>query len=180
VAVEPPASVSVDDGAPQLSPISLQLAPGRHRVSARANGYGPVDREVELAPGARVQLELSLVPLGPPERTAQTRAPEGAVRDTVGPAAPRRGERRWTYVAAGLSAVSLAAGISFGISAQQAQDTLRDGTSRSQEQVQQVYDSASARSTAANSFYVAAGVCGAAAIALFFLEPTFGAAPEGR
>ena len=80
----------------------------------------------------------------------------------------------------GLAAVSLAAGIAFGISAQQAQDTLRDGTSRSQEQVQQIYDSASARSTAANGFYAAAGVCGAAAIALFFLEPGFGAPAEGR
>lgn len=178
VAVEPPASVSVDDGNPQPSPLSVQLQPGRHRVVARRSGYGPVDREVELAPGARVQLELSLIPLATVDATS--RAPEGAVRDTVGPTSPRRGERRWTYVAIGVAAVSLAAGISFGLSAHQAQNTLRDGTSRTQEQVQQVYDSASARSTAANSFYAAAGICGAAAIALFFLEPSWQAAPEGR
>ena len=176
VAVEPPAAVSVDDGTPQPSPVSVQLAPGHHRVSARRDGYGPVDREVDLAAGARVQLELSLAPLSSPP----LRAPEAAVRDTVGPAAPRKGERRWTWVATGLSAVSLAAGITFGVSAQQAQATLRDGTQRTQEQVQQVYDSAQARSTAANSFYIAAGVCGAAAVALFFLEPNFGSAPGGR
>src|SRR5262249_25186146 len=177
VAVEPPASVSVDEGTPQPSPVSVQLTPGHHRVSARREGYVPVEREVDLAPGSRVQLELSLVPLV--AETGVVRAPEGAVRDTVG-TARHRGERRWAWVAAGISAVSLAAGITFGLSAQQAQNTLRDGTQRTQEQVQQVYDSASARSTAANSFYVAAGVSGAAAIALFFLEPNFGTAPEGR
>jgi tetratricopeptide (TPR) repeat protein len=178
VAVEPPAAVSVDDGAPQPSPVAVQLAPGHHRVSARRDGYGPVDRDVDLAPGSRVQLELSLAPLV--AGSAPIRAPEAAVRDAVGATAPHRGERRWTWVATGLSAVSLAAGVTFGISAQQAQATLRDGTQRTQEQVQQIYDSAQARSTAANSFYIAAGVCGAAAVALFFLEPNFGSAPEGR
>jgi len=43
-----------------------------------------------------------------------------------------------------------------------------------------VYDTAVARSNAANAFYAAAGVAGAAAIALFFLEPHFGAPAEAR
>jgi len=88
--------------------------------------------------------------------------------------------RRWTYVAAGLSAACLAAGIGFGISANKAEGTLKDGTPRSQQAVQQVYDTANARSAAANGFYAAAGIAGAAAIALFFLEPHFGASTETR
>jgi tetratricopeptide (TPR) repeat protein len=151
---------------------------GSHRVRATQEGYQPFERDVELAPGTRVQLELSLVALVPPV-VATERAPEAAVRDTVAPV-PRTQPRRWTYVAAGLSGLCLAAGITFGVSAHQAQDTLKDGTPRSPEQVQQIYDTAVARSAAANGFYAAAGIAGAAALALFFLEPHLGAPPEAR
>ena len=133
---------------------------------------------MDLAPGARTQLELSLVPLVPPAQ-ANGRAPDAAVKDTMAPA-PKEAPRRWTYVAAGVAAVCLAAGIGFGVSAQQAQNTLRDGVPRSPEQVQQVYDTASARSQAANAFYVAAGVAGVTAITLYFIEPHLGTSSEAR
>ncbi|HZX42827.1 MAG TPA: tetratricopeptide repeat protein [Myxococcaceae bacterium] len=178
ISVEPPASVAIDGEPAGLSPVSARLRPGPHRVRATQEGYQPLERDVELAPGARVQLELSLVALVP-SVAATERAPEGAVRDTVAPVA-RTQPRRWTYVAAGLAAACLAAGVAFGLSAHQAQDTLKDGTPRSPEQVQQIYDTAVARSNAANGFYAAAGITGAAAVALFFLEPHFGAPPEAR
>ena len=174
ISVEPPSPVAVDGEPAGTSPVSVRLAPGTHRVRAAQDGYQPLEREVELAPGGRVQLELSLVPLVPVER-----APEAAVHDRVAPL-PKTQPRRWTWVATGLAAVSLAAGITFGVSAHQAEDTLKDGTPRSPDQVQQVYDTAVARSNAANGFYAAAGIAGAAAIALFFLEPHFGAPAEAR
>jgi len=170
VSVEPPSPVSVDGAAAGVSPVAVRLQPGTHRVRAAQEGFQAQERDVELAPGARVQLELSLAPV--------ERAPEAAVRDAVGPA--RGGERRWTRVATGVAAACLAAGVSFGISAHQAQGTLRDGQLRTQDQVQQVYDTAVARSAAANGFYVAAGVIGAAAVTLFFVEPHLGAHPEAR
>jgi hypothetical protein len=177
VSVEPPAAVAVDGEPAGTSPVTVRLNPGTHRIGARHEGYQPLEREVELAPGGRVQLELSLVPLLPPAAT--TRVPEAAVHDTIAPL-PKTQPRRWTWVATGVAAASLAAGITFGVSAHQAQNTLKDGTPRSPDQVQQVYDTAVARSNAANGFYVAAGVAGAAAIALFFLEPHFGAPAEAR
>jgi PEGA domain/Tetratricopeptide repeat len=176
ISVEPPSTVSVDGEPAGTSPISLHLTPGTHRIRAAQEGYQPLEREVELAPGGRVQLELSLIPLVP-VASGTERAPDAAVRDTVAPL-PRTQPRRWTWVATGLAAASLAAGITFGVSAHQAQDTLKDGTPRSPDQVQQVYDTAVARSNAANGFYAAAGVAGAAAIALFFLEPHFGTPAE--
>jgi tetratricopeptide (TPR) repeat protein len=180
VSVEPPASVSVDDGPPEPSPRSVRVSPGRHRVRAEREGYVPLEREVDLNAGARVQLELSLPPLAPSEEPVRTRAPTAAVQNEVRPATRKTGERRWTWVAAGLSAASLAAGIGFGISAHQAQDKLRDGTPREQPEVQQIYDAAQARNTASKAFYAAAAVTGAAAIALFFIEPHLGAPAEGR
>ncbi len=177
ISVEPPSPVAVDGEPAGNSPVSVRLAPGTHRVGAAQDGYQPLEREVELAPGGRVQLELSLVPLLP-LASGTERVPEAAVRDAV-PLAKTQ-PRRWTWVATGLAAVSLAAGITFGVSANQAQDKLKDGTPRSPDQVQQVYDTAVARSNAANGFYAAAGIAGAAAIALFFLEPHFGAPAEAR
>jgi len=176
VSVEPPSVVAVDGAPAGQSPVSVRLQPGSHRVRATQDGYQPLERDVELAPGARVQLELSLIPLVPPV-AATERAPEAAVRNTLGPPPPTP-PRRWTYVAAGVAVACLATGIVFGVSAHQAQDTLRDGTSRSQDQVQQVYDTAVARNNAANGFYVASGVLGATAVALFFLEPHLGATAE--
>ena len=178
ISVEPPSSVAVDGEPAGLSPVAVRLTPGMHRVRATQEGYQPQERDVELAPGARIQLELSLVPLVP-LAAGNERAPEAAVRDTVAPL-PKTQPRRWTWVATGLAAASLAAGITFGVSAQQAQDTLKDGTPRSPDQVQQVYDTAVARSNAANGFYAAAGIAGATAIALFFLEPHLGAPTEAR
>ena len=177
ISVEPPAAVAVDGEPAGTSPVTVRLSPGTHRIGATHEGYQPLEREVELAPGGRVQLELSLVPLLPPAATG--RAPEAAVRDTIKPL-PKTQPRRWTWVATGIAAASLAAGITFGVSAHQAQNTLKDGTPRTPDQVQQVYDTAVARSNAANGFYAAAGVAGAAAIALFFLEPHFGAPAEAR
>lgn len=176
ISVEPPSAVAVDGEGAGQSPVAVRLAPGTHRVLATQSGYQPLEREVELGPGARVQLELSLVPLTPAV-AAPERAPESAVRDAVAPV-PRPPDRRWTYVTAGLSAVCLAAGITFGLSAQQAQDTLRTGGPRSKESVQQIYDTAKARGAAANGFYAAAAVTGAAAVVLFFLEPHLGARAE--
>ena len=177
ISVEPPSTVSVDGEPAGTSPVSVSLNPGTHRIRAAQEGYQALERDVELAPGGRVQLELSLVPLVPVATTE--RAPEAAVRDNVAPL-PKTQPRRWTWVATGIAAASLAAGITFGVSAHQAQDTLKDGTPRSPDQVQQIYDTAVARSNAANAFYAAAGVAGAAAIALFFLEPHFGAPAEAR
>lgn len=178
ISVEPPSDVSVDGEPAGPSPVSARLRPGAHRVRATHEGYHPLERDVELAPAARVQLELSLVPLAPPAGATE-RAPEAAVRDTVAPP-PKTQPRRWTYVAAGVAAACLAAGVTFGLSAHQAQDTLKDGTPRSPEQVQQVYDTAVARSAAANGFYAAAGITGATALALFFLEPHLGASAEAH
>ncbi|HEY3585697.1 MAG TPA: tetratricopeptide repeat protein, partial [Myxococcaceae bacterium] len=83
ISVEPPAAVAVDGEAAGTSPVTVRLNPGTHRIGATHEGYQPLEREVELAPGGRVQLELSLVPLLPPAATE--RAPEAAVRDTIAP-----------------------------------------------------------------------------------------------
>ena len=128
---------------------SRPARPPSRSVSARAppasgptqDGYQPLEREVELAPGApRAARAVAgpgssrwqRAPSGHPRRPSATRSPRFRGRSPGGgptspPASPSPASPR----------VSLLA-----LSAHQAQDTLKDGTPRSPEQVQQIYDTA--------------------------------------
>jgi tetratricopeptide (TPR) repeat protein len=177
VSVEPPgATVRVDLEAPEPAPLDRLLPAGHHAVRAELSGHTAADRDVELVAGGLVQLELTLRPIEPPGET--TRAPDAAVREEVPPPAPRSGsgERRWTYVALTVAALCVGTALAFGVSAQNAQDQLHARV-HTQTDVQQLYDTANARATAANSFYVGAAVAGATAITLFFLEPSLRSSP---
>lgn len=176
VSVEPPsAAVTVDQGPSQPAPVDRLLPAGRHAVRAELSGYSPADREVDLVAGGTVQLELTLKPLETEPET--TRAPDGAVSERVPPPPTRAGgERRWTYVALTVAVLCVGTALAFGASAQNAQDALHARV-HSQAEAQQLYDSANARATAANGFYVGAAVAGAAAVTLFFVEPTLGRSP---
>lgn len=56
------ATVRVDDEVVGRSPVaSLRLTPGRHVVMVTADGYSGTRREVELEPGERERLDLSLL-----------------------------------------------------------------------------------------------------------------------
>jgi len=174
VAVEPPgARVTVDETSPEPAPVQRLLPPGRHLVLAELAGYSPARRDVELAAGGSLRLELTLRPLEP---VPETRAPEAATRQDVPPQSPHPGERKWTYVALAAAVVATGVGLAFGASAQSAQNQLHAQV-HNQTAAQQYYDTANARAAAANGFYAGAAVAGATAVTLFFLEPTLGRSP---
>lgn len=54
------ARVALDGVAVGLAPLELRGEPGKHRVSASLSGYTRAEREVELVPGVRESLRLSL------------------------------------------------------------------------------------------------------------------------
>lgn len=175
VSVEPRgATVRVDQEAPEPAPLDRLFPAGHHAVRAELSGHTAADRDVDLVAGGLVQLELTLRPIEPPTETV--RVPEAAVREEVPPPAPRSGERRWTYVALTVAVLCVGTALAFGVSAQNAQDQLHARV-HTQTDVQQLYDTANARATAANSFYVGAAVAGATAITLFFLEPSLRPSP---
>jgi tetratricopeptide (TPR) repeat protein len=175
VSVEPSgAAVAVDEASGEPAPVDKLLPAGRHVVVAELQGYTPVRRDVDLVPGGSLQLELTMRPV----ETVAERAPDGALRQDV-PAAPPRsvpGERKWTYVALSVAVAALGVGLAFGATAQSAQNQLHSQI-HTQATAQQLYDTANARAAAANSFYAGAGVAGAGAVTLFFLEPTLGRSP---
>jgi tetratricopeptide (TPR) repeat protein len=176
VSVEPSgATVSVDQASAEPAPVEKRLPPGHHVVLAELAGHTAARRDVELLAGGSLQLELTLRPVEPPP---ETRAPEAAVREEVPPPSPHPlpGERKWTYVALTAAVVATGLGVAFGASAQTAQNQLHSQV-HNQVAAQQYYDTANARAAASNAFYAGAALAGAAAITLFFLEPTLGRSP---
>jgi tetratricopeptide (TPR) repeat protein len=175
VSVDPPrATVAVDQGTPEPAPLDRMLPAGHHAVRAELSGHTPAERGVDLVAGGTVQLELTLRPLEPePEAT---RAPAAAVSEQVPPPPPRPGERRWTYVSLTVAVLCVGTALAFGASAQNAENALHSRV-HNQAEAQQLYDTANARATAANGFFVGAAVAGAAAGTLFFVEPTLGRSP---
>lgn len=176
VSVEPPgATVTVDEAPSEPAPVDKLLPAGRHLVLAELSGHTPARRDVDLLAGGSLQLELTLPPL---QVRAQDQAPDGAVRQEVPPPPSHSGpgERKWTYVALSVAAAAVGVGLAFGATAQSAQNQLHSQI-HTQATAQQLYDTANARATAANSFYAGAAVAGATAVTLFFLEPTLGRSP---
>jgi tetratricopeptide (TPR) repeat protein len=176
VSVEPSgALVTVDQSLPEPAPVEKLLKAGHHVVLAELSGYVPAHRDVELLAGGSLQLELTLRQQEP---VPETRAPDAAVHQDIPPPSPRSvpGERKWTYVALSVAVVAAGVGIAFGASASSAQDQLHSQV-HTQAAAQQLYDTANARATAANSFYAGAAVAGATAVTLFFLEPSLARSP---
>jgi tetratricopeptide (TPR) repeat protein len=176
VSVEPAgAMVTVDQTAPEPAPVDKLLPAGHHVVLAELAGHASAHRDIELSAGGSLQLELTLKPL---EAALETHAPDAAVHQDVPPPSPRTtpGERKWTYVALSVAVVAAGVGIAFGASANTAQNQLHSRV-HTQAAAQQLYDTANARAAAANSFYAGAAVAGAAAVTLFFLEPSLGHSP---
>ncbi len=66
--ISEPSPLVLVDGRAQRSSSPLRLPPGLHRVRVEHAGFLPLEREVDLPDGGRMQLELDLVP------TAETRA----------------------------------------------------------------------------------------------------------
>lgn len=56
----PGAQLSIDDEAPDASPLIREVTPGRHRVTAAGPGFFPAEREVTAVEGELILIELSL------------------------------------------------------------------------------------------------------------------------
>ena len=175
VSVEPlGASVTVDQAPPDPAPVDKVLPAGRHLVLAELSGYTRASRDVELAAGGSLELQLTLSPL---PVGVSTQAPSAAVhQDVPAPTPPPSGQRTWTYVALGVAVVAVGVGLGFGASSKSAQDTLQSRI-HTQVAAQELYDTANSRAVAANAFYAGAAVAGAAAVTLFFLEPASSHSP---
>lgn len=92
------ARVAVDGVERGVGALELSLAPGTHALGITAEGHVPFERDVELAPGARLTVDAALEPLPPGEDLVASPAFWGVVGGGV----------------AVLAAVGIALGVVFG------------------------------------------------------------------
>lgn len=57
----PKATIAIDNGAPSEAPFIGDLDPGRHQIRMVAEGFFPIEREVELVLGSTLGIDLTLV-----------------------------------------------------------------------------------------------------------------------
>lgn len=97
-----PAAVVIDGRTRAAAGDPIELPPGPHHVRIEAPDFEPIDRDLDLAPGAAESLAVVLVPSPPPE------PPEPPAAE------PGIGERYW-WLWTALGAVALGGAVTAGI-----------------------------------------------------------------
>lgn len=106
------AAVQVDDATEsRRAPATVQLPAGSHRVRVTLEGHTAEERNVELQPGGRALLTLTLAPTAPPAPMPSPDATEAP------PLVLSRGTSPVVYVAASLAGAGLLAGTVLGVMA---------------------------------------------------------------
>lgn len=144
------------DGAPRgKAPLSLKLPVGAHEVQVGLEGYETGHRKVDLTPSAAVELDIALLP-----------------KAALSPNRPAAPQKVWTWAALGTAGAALAAGVTFGLLAQQDSKELTT-VMHQQSDAERLYQSAKTRSLTANVLYGVSGAAVVAGGALFFVEGGF-------
>lgn len=121
--VDPPASGAAGAPAPvpeaATTPTDLELKPGKHTIRVQAEGYTPVDKEIEAAYGSKqdVRVELSKnepPPPPPPPVIAETPSQQPTPPP---PPPPEPRSKVPAYVTGAVAIVATGVGIGFGIKA---------------------------------------------------------------
>lgn len=175
------ARVTVDGKPAGVAPATIEVSAGEHTLEVSAEGYEALERQVSVAPGRTVELEVALKASAPPAVSADVPrqekepvltpsppAPEPIVTAPVEP--PRRG-RTFTWIAGGtaLAAGAVAAGLGVGASVNASELKSGDGTRTSME-AGQLATSAQGMATGANVAWGVAGAAALTAVVLFFVE----------
>jgi tetratricopeptide (TPR) repeat protein len=135
---------------------TIYLEPGEHRVLASSVGFLEKAALVSAAARSDQSVELVLEVVPPPTAPPVVEVP---------PPMPRR---RWTWAAAGTSAVFLAGGIGFGLHARSLWNEYR--TTDSPERYDQLRHDIGRDQVVANVLFVAAGAAALTAGTLYFYE----------
>ncbi len=118
------ATILVDGAAiPEKTPADIQLAPGTHKITLKAEGRKDLEQTVQVAAftGATVSgtLEEALPATPEPVAAAPTTPPPAAPVEPTPAPTPDTGKRdmTWVYVTGGAAVVALGVGTVFGLQA---------------------------------------------------------------
>ncbi|HEV8245031.1 MAG TPA: PEGA domain-containing protein [Polyangiaceae bacterium] len=122
----PGASVSIDGTAqPGVTPMTVKLAPGMHKLSVTAQGYQPKESDLEVKSGQTNQQTIALTEVPkeapPPPPPAPPPAPPPPP-----PPPPEKRSMVPAYVTLGIAAVGAGVGTYFGVKALSAKSDFND------------------------------------------------------
>jgi tetratricopeptide (TPR) repeat protein len=199
VVAEPAGAAIEIDGKPLgVSPLTVDLTTGDHRLAVTLAGYDRIERTITMTLGQASELNVTLVKaseLTPPVRSdtpvagsstgpsvtpTTTSQPAAGGEIRTEPLAPKpKPKRLWTYVAGGIAVAGLGAGIGLGVAADGEAKTLVAGqeivvdgqpTRQPWPDATARHDRAVALATGANVSYGLAGAALITAVVLFFVE----------
>lgn len=114
------ASVTVDGEAEEgVTPLTLKLPPGAHKLSVSLAGHQPKDVEVNVATGEKTEQKIELVAEKPAEAPPPVAAPapEPAEQPTEPPPAPEKRSKVPGIVTLGIAGAGAIVGTVFGLKA---------------------------------------------------------------
>ncbi len=155
------ANVTIDGEFAGVTPLSVQLKPGKHEVKLDKKSYLPVTRLVNVEPGAVTQEEVRLI-LVPGERPEEEVVPPMATAKLEAPGGLKVPTAAWVTLGGG--ALVAGVGAIFGLSASRTEQELTAGYDPARDVYASRRDALSGQQSAtiANVLY---GVAGAAAVA---------------
>lgn len=167
------ASVRIDGLMRGSTPLTIPITPGQHRVHLERPGFESADAVVEVPPGQRAEVELTMNKL--PEEPQQ---PEHVERpeDT----APKRSYRKAAWALLGVAGGLALMGAGFGIAESQLHRdaAVADRRTTERSRVDQLAAEGSNYAVGAYVGLAAGGVALATSVLLFILDPKRGASAE--
>jgi tetratricopeptide (TPR) repeat protein len=177
------ARIEIDGKDLGVSPASVELPAGSHKMVVRAEGFETVEKsfvmstahvdqqEVTLQVAAVAKNESKPTVSDAPKTDERTLIPNEKPTEnglTALESAPKKKPRVFTWVTAGLAAAAGGTGAIFGVMNLNTQKAL--GTPAPGRDVNALNEQLKQQATVANACFIGAGVAGAAAIVLFFVE----------
>jgi tetratricopeptide (TPR) repeat protein len=171
------AKIEIDKVELNGSPASIELAPGSHELVVSAPGFEPLTKSfvMSLAHSSEMTLQLREVKAAdvPNANTLEPIIRGESLVSKIKVEVPVKKARVLTWVAAGLAAAAGGTGTAFGLMSNHNETLIKNASQRAMEQggtAQNQLQLMGTNSTIANVSFVSAGVAGAAAVVLFFVE----------
>lgn len=185
------ATIEIDGKNLGVQPASTELAPGPHKLIAKADGYTPVERSFTMSAVRSQEVTINLAPVGsgtpavadapkndglkqpnnsvtePTPTTTSSTPPESIVAKKPPP--KKGGTRVFTWVAAGGAVVAGGVGAGLGVMAGGASSELK-GSQHTRMEADALVSKANSMSLGANVAYGVAGAAAVTAVILFFVE----------
>ncbi|HEY1584665.1 MAG TPA: tetratricopeptide repeat protein [Polyangia bacterium] len=169
------ATVKVDGLVRGATPLTIPVTPGVHKVHLSRSGFETANSTVELGPGERKDVELTMNKL-PDEHPPIVVTPEAVPKDT----GPKVSYAKYAWILIGVAAGAGAVGAGFGIAESQihGQAVAADPTMTTRGQINDKRNTGATYSAIA---YTGLGVGGAALLAaaiVFIVDPSRGETHE--